>query len=875
MVKRFSIKYKLLLLLLVIPIVSLLLYLLLARDIFQKDKIAYVFSTGLQHTKTMAIQFQIELQMAKQTEKLILSGVDLTKNMLDALSKKIMDESSKVLLFELYKVQKNKKAVNVIHKTSNSIILTDDLKNQLEKLKKGIFKALSLTPKKEVVRVIDPENSVMVLARLFDSELIGGKYYSLLLFRAKGLFLQFNNVDIFKNFIVKEDGTILLGFKKIWDNQVGGFGRFGFFQKIMANKFEMGTLETGLDEGEPQLVSYVKIEETGHLALSFLEKRFALQATRNLVQKSIFFLIFIFSATLIVSVFASRKLTFSLRQLYLGTTKIEQGDFNIKVSIKSNDEVGELGHSFNIMAQKISSLLFELQEYNEKLEIMVEERTADLQKALQMQKAMVDGLNQGLFIFDITTKALPVYSRPSETIFETIPSGKYVDELLNISEENKDSFRELCKNLILEELLDFNDLIEMAPHYMENSQKRKIYINYTPIRNSENKVSGVVVIATDKTDEIEAIKKAQHEREYVQMVIKILSDKSLFMKFVSDSFEEISKLKEIVRGKLSSKDKKSILFRKAHTLKGTSATFHLDEIAETCHEMEDIIASLYGQYVDTDLPLAPEIEENLVSKIEEVENEFNEILKNNQEVLKLESWEDHEPKVEINFSTVRDHYRMLLEQRSHTQLTTNFFNLFYSRPIKRLLNHYNDVIQQVARARKKIIAPVKVFHNDIRIVEENYFELFESLIHIFRNIVDHGIESPEDRKRTGKTQEGNVKIEVTETTEDHTKFLEILISDDGKGIDPNSVKEKIRELGRWDEIATKSNEEIIQHIFDGGVTTKEEVTEISGRGVGMDVVKDEVEKLNGTVWVESQMGVGTSFKIRFPRNDLDDILNLQ
>lgn len=150
-------------------------------------------------------------------------------------------------------------------------------------------------------------------------------------------------------------------------------------------------------------------------------------------------------------------------------------------------------------------------------------------------------------------------------------------------------------------------------------------------------------------------------------------------------------------------------------------------------------------------------------------------------------------------------------------------------------------------------------------VERRNLELLDSIfIHILRNSIDHGIELPEERIANGKPEEGNVKIVLTEDG----KNLILRLSDDGRGINFKALREASYKKGKisFEEMSVLSDEESSRLIFLPGVSTSESVTDISGRGVGMDVVMNSVEKASGTIKVSSETGKGTTFEIMLPLN---------
>lgn len=136
----------------------------------------------------------------------------------------------------------------------------------------------------------------------------------------------------------------------------------------------------------------------------------------------------------------------------------------------------------------------------------------------------------------------------------------------------------------------------------------------------------------------------------------------------------------------------------------------------------------------------------------------------------------------------------------------------------------------------------------------------DPMIHIIRNSIDHGIETPAERKAAGKSEHGTVKLKAFNSS----SYVNIIISDDGKGIPKESVLKKAIEKGLVSADNQLSDEEIFDLIFHPGLSTASQVSDVSGRGVGMDVVKQKIDELRGSVSVKSQPGKGTAVHIKLP-----------
>ncbi len=182
-------------------------------------------------------------------------------------------------------------------------------------------------------------------------------------------------------------------------------------------------------------------------------------------------------------------------------------------------------------------------------------------------------------------------------------------------------------------------------------------------------------------------------------------------------------------------------------------------------------------------------------------------------------------------------------------------------PIEQVFNKFPRLVRDLARTAGKQINFV-VEGKETEIDRSVLEEIGDPLIHILRNAIDHGIETPEERKKAKKPVEGNVYLGARHE-ENH---IVVEITDDGRGIDPNKLKDKAISKGfLTPEAAEKmSDRDAYELIFFSGFSTAEKVSEISGRGVGMDVVRNNIKKINGSVGIESEMGKGTKFTIKLP-----------
>ncbi len=180
-------------------------------------------------------------------------------------------------------------------------------------------------------------------------------------------------------------------------------------------------------------------------------------------------------------------------------------------------------------------------------------------------------------------------------------------------------------------------------------------------------------------------------------------------------------------------------------------------------------------------------------------------------------------------------------------------------PISQIFSRFPRVVRDLSRDLNKKINLV-IEGEETELDKSVVEDLLDPIMHCVRNSVDHGIELPKDRLAAGKDEEGTVVLKAS----NEGNMIVIEIQDDGKGIDVDSVRNKAIEKGLIHSSKTMSDEEAFQYIFDPGFSTAKAITNVSGRGVGLDVVKTQIEKLKGTVVISSEKGVGSKFIIKLP-----------
>jgi two-component system chemotaxis sensor kinase CheA len=463
--------------------------------------------------------------------------------------------------------------------------------------------------------------------------------------------------------------------------------------------------------------------------------------------------------------------------------------------------------------------------------------------------AMVNSLGQGFFLFNSEGKCLNVYSKACETLLECSPAGKDFVDVVKVPEKEHQDIKDWY-SLLFTGNFDFADLSNFGPKVYPHSQGLKINLEYKPVYNKEGVLELIVLIATDRTAEYKAKEQARKMLAFATLVTAILKDKQRFRKFISATKELFNQIRVIVNGPEFNEKLSNDVKRHLHTLKGAVGSFGMEEVKDYIHELETRLANHY----DLTMML-----EELHKSVPELEQIFEDTLNEHREIFD-EALAYTEPTREVAVSVLHKLNQMLIGlgpvvATVHTHFVQNVLSV----PLRRIFAQYDTVLQDTAAKLGKRVHPIDFIGEDLVIVPEKFESLLASFVHIFRNIMDHGIEPSEVRQEKGKGPKGRVVISFSSVGSGTD--LMIKIRDDGKGIDVKAIKERLLAKG----LPVKgTDQEIMNRIFDPSFTTVEKVTEFSGRGVGLDAVKAEIEKLGGTITVDSEIGKWTAFTIVIP-----------
>ena len=287
-----------------------------------------------------------------------------------------------------------------------------------------------------------------------------------------------------------------------------------------------------------------------------------------------------------------------------------------------------------------------------------------------------------------------------------------------------------------------------------------------------------------------------------------------------------------------------VIQREVHTLKARYATLGMKFASTYLHMVEDELSLKKGELVRNTL--------------NHFRGELSKHLKRHAAIVQAAKKTMVDDGLAIPVNKIMD---LIKEIPNYEDFHFHIYKNYFLSDLLLKINRYKGLAQEIASGQGKSV----IWENEgekIIVDTEKYGPFVNSLVHVFRNMIDHGIESEDERIEKQKGKSGVIKVQSKVNGES----FELKILDDGRGIDPNQVKKQLIKKGLKEEedLSGLKAEEMIQFIFLPNFSTKEEVSHLSGRGIGMDAVRAEVEKLGGEIKVSSTLEEGTSVIFELP-----------
>jgi sensor domain CHASE-containing protein/signal transduction histidine kinase len=457
-------------------------------------------------------------------------------------------------------------------------------------------------------------------------------------------------------------------------------------------------------------------------------------------------------------------------------------------------------------------------------------------------EAILDHVPTGLLRCDAQGRIQGAYSQSCAKILQ--PAGtdvqpsftqQHIWDVLGLKGRNAESFRLFYLQIFDIEWLAGDMLTNLPTRIRFGS--RHLALEASLIRTETDAIDSILFSITDVTALIEAeLENAQH-----LSLLRILRNRDRFRDLCQRLFElkEAGPCNDPIKGLLEAR-------RMLHTWKGEFASFGVKDIAGQIHQIEDELQTL----------------DNLGGHIKTIQNALHQFLVRHAEILHLNPAELQKRMISMDEQSLKDLEIRLRRARDLQEVSLhykNFLEATLQEEAGKTFAFLRDSALELAKRLNKKVN-VQVRGDEVRLPLQ-YADVLHGLLHLIRNALDHGLEPPHERQ--GKSPLGTLSIEAQE----HLNDLIIIIRDDGRGIDLKLVKDTALSKGLCTEEKWKllSPEQQLAFVMLNGFSTRREVTAISGRGIGLDVVASSLKKYGGSMHIASQTGLGTTITIRLPR----------
>jgi len=473
-----------------------------------------------------------------------------------------------------------------------------------------------------------------------------------------------------------------------------------------------------------------------------------------------------------------------------------------------------------------------LQEAHDELESRVEQRTSELNQRNHDMRLVFDTVDQGFITIDVHGGIGSERSRVIEEWFGIKPghTDRTLQTVLRTFDDHVGDLLELGLEQIRDAYLPLSLCLSQLPKAFEFEQKH-YELTYHPVTRSDGKLQHILVVATDVTARVESARGEERQKEVVSLFEHFMRDRPGVLRFFADG----DRLVENIAAWSDDSDP-VVVKRDIHTLKGNAAIMGVTSVARRAHELEEAAAERSG------IPSAAVL--HLKNEWQGLRARIDEIIQTDNAGIHLEEADYLEILHALERNVPRDELREMIAR-------------WRLEPTRRSLGRLAAQATRLADRMGKGDVNVHIEDNNVRLHDEEWGDFWSILVHAVRNIVDHGLEDPEERVRVAKPEAGTIRLR-TEETED---ALRIELSDDGRGIAWDKLKARAEEHG----LPHQTIEDLREIIFHDGISTRDAVTTISGRGVGMSAIRAETQRRGGKVSVFSETGVGTTLAFEFPK----------
>ncbi|MCH2157672.1 MAG: GAF domain-containing protein [Oleiphilaceae bacterium] len=495
-----------------------------------------------------------------------------------------------------------------------------------------------------------------------------------------------------------------------------------------------------------------------------------------------------------------------------------------------------------------------IEEHNRTLEAKVEERTAALHQKNQDIANMMANMHQGLFTVSEGGVVHKEYAAYLEQIFETDRiAGRNVNDLLfantTLGSDARDQNITAVDAIVGEDemMFEFNShcLVNEMTIGFDDGREKVLELDWDPIVN-DDVIERLMITVRDVT-EIRALElAAQGQKRELELIGEVLAiDAAKFAEFLRSSKQFMAACQQAIKNNAGkSADVIAELFRNMHTVKGNARTYGLSYLTDVVHEVE----STYDALRNDD---SREWKQNEL--LEEL-REAQEILAEYDTIYHDKLGRDGVAAQGVNLDSERvaswlDSIKRLTEKSMDNdvqEVVSEAYSMLLSIESKTLSEVISEPLSSLASMAEQLDKPapeVRVKDAELFIDGRVHSMMNNIFMHVLRNAMDHGIEGATERAEKGKNENGLISI----NTQVNKQNAEFIVSDDGRGIAIAKIRSLAVDKGIIEQDAALSAQDIANLVFTSGFSTAEEVSNLSGRGVGMDAVRQFLESEGGSI----------------------------
>ncbi len=498
---------------------------------------------------------------------------------------------------------------------------------------------------------------------------------------------------------------------------------------------------------------------------------------------------------------------------------------------------------------------------NRQLEETITIRTAELAKSQEQMSILLDNAEQGFLSFSNDLIINQEYSKACIKLLGDEIGGKNIADILFGDTDNKHLFITTIHDALeQEDAISRDAILSLLPSEIIFN-KRALKIEYKLISNTK-----FMLIITNITANKKLENRIKKEQEILKMIVEVVSDSEIFFDTKREYENFITFPQNYVDTAKTPLCNFNEIYRMIHTFKGAFSQLYMQQVVKFLHELESKISLIIKENrTSNDLLLEilkqSDFKSSFQNELQVVENILGEEFFKETNYIKVNFDSLHELQIRVATLMSQDEQNVM----KYKDVFDKILGLSKMRLIN-LLKPYNNLVNHLSQRLHKEIYDFEVIGDGSIMVTEGYKPFIKSLVHVFRNCIDHGIEDAEMRVAHEKDEIGTISCSF-KTSED---TLVLVISDDGAGINKRLVVQKAIEKNLITEYEATllSEEEVYNFIFSTEFSTKEEVSEISGRGVGMSAVQAELVALGGTLEIRSKEGVGTTLIFTLPYKEV-------